>query len=67
MNIILEFTRILEFLNRIGSSYLYRKFFSDLVSKFGAVNSPLSEITHVPSYGSAERLEDNHSKVHLEF
>ena len=57
MNINLQSQRISELLDSIGSSDLYRKFSSDLISRISPGNSLLYDITSLPSYGSAEILE----------
>jgi len=66
MNVHLESRRISELLDKIGSSDLYRRFSSDLISRISAGNSMLYDITSLPSYGSAEILEYGHAKDHPE-
>jgi len=66
MNVNLESQRISELLDRIGSSDLYRRFSSDLISGISAGNSLLYDITSLPSYGSTEMLEYGHAKDHPE-
>ncbi len=62
MGVDLKSQRILELLDRMGKSDLYRQFSSDLIRRINPGNSLLYGITSVPSYSSAGILEYGHAK-----
>ena len=66
MDVDLKSQRILDILDRIGKSDLYRQFSSDLdlIQRINLGNSLLYDITSVPSYSSASILEYGHAKGH---
>ncbi|MHB1440289.1 MAG: IS1634 family transposase [Cuniculiplasma sp.] len=62
----LDSRRNSEFMEKIGSSDLYRKFSQTLMKKLHPSDSLLYDITSIPSYSSASIFEYGHAKDHSE-